>query len=96
MRQVRGWGDVLKVWDGHAVKFGCNDCCTPINVIKFITKKIIMRSSHCGTAETNPTRNHEVSGSISGLVEWVQDPVLLWLWCRSQTWLGSGVAVALA
>ena len=23
------------------------------------------------------------------------DPALLWLWCRSQTWLGSEVAVAL-
>ena len=22
--------------DGNAVKFGCDDCCTPINVIKFI------------------------------------------------------------
>ena len=23
-------------WDGHAIKFGCDDCCTPINIIKFI------------------------------------------------------------
>ena len=30
----------------------------------------------------NPTRNHEVEGSIPGLVQWVKDPTLLWLWCR--------------
>jgi len=44
----------------------------------------------------NPTRNHEVVGSIPGLAQWVDDPVLRELWCRSQTWLGSCVAVALA
>ena len=38
MRQVGGSGDVLRVWDGHAVGFGCDDCCTPVNVIKFIKK----------------------------------------------------------
>ena len=33
-----GWGlvHVLGVWDGNAIKFGCNDGCTTINVIKFI------------------------------------------------------------
>ena len=28
-------GDALRVWDGNAVKFSCDDCCTPINVTKF-------------------------------------------------------------
>ena len=36
MRQVGVWGDALWVWDGNAIKFGCDDCCTPINAIKFI------------------------------------------------------------
>ena len=36
MRQVGGWGNILGGWDGNAIKFGCNDRCTTINVIKFI------------------------------------------------------------
>ena len=30
----------------------------------------------------NPTRNHEVVGSIPGLTQWVKDLALLWLWPR--------------
>ena len=30
-----GWGHGLGVWDGNAIKLGCDDRCTTINVIKF-------------------------------------------------------------
>ena len=40
-------------------------------------------SSCRGAAETNPTRNHEAEGSIPVLSQWVKDPALLWLWCRT-------------
>ena len=33
------WEDGLGVWDGNAMKLGCGDCCTTIDVIKFIEIK---------------------------------------------------------
>ena len=38
--------------------------------------KISSRSSHHGAEETNPTRNHEVEGSIPDLAQWVKDSAL--------------------
>ena len=42
-------------------------------------------SSHCGSVVANPTSIHEDAGLIPGLVQWVKDLVLLWLWCRLAT-----------
>ena len=39
-----------------------------------VTKK---GSSRHGAAETNPTRNHEVVGSLPGLAQWVKDLAFL-------------------
>ena len=45
---------------------------------KTVIKINTIWSSHRGAAEMNLTRNHEVTGSIPGLVQWVKDPVLPW------------------
>ena len=41
-----------------------------------IAEKSTPWSSRCGAAEADPSRNHEVAGSIPGLVQWVMDLLL--------------------
>ena len=51
----------------------------PDNILREFVKINIKNdiwSSHRGTAEMNPTRNHEVVGSIPGLAQGVKDLVL--------------------
>ena len=46
-------------------------------IVRDIKKFNNIWSSHCGAAEMNASRNHEVAGSIPGLEQWVKDPALL-------------------
>ena len=43
---------------------------------------MLQGSSHGGSGVTNPSSIHEDAGSIPGLAQRVNYPVLLWLWCR--------------
>ena len=51
--------------------------------LDFIFKISASGSSHHGAVEMNPTRSHEVAALIPGLAQWVKDPVLPELLCRS-------------
>ena len=47
-----------------------------MSTIEFLGKIEKEKSSHRGTAEMNPTRNHKVASSIPGLAPWVKDLAL--------------------
>ena len=69
---------------------------TVFQIVLINCSKEVVGSSHHGTAEMNPTRNHEVAGSIPGLSLGLGIPSCRDLWCRLQIQLGSPVAVAVA
>ena len=50
-------------------------------------QKKYWKSSHCGSAETNPTSNQEVVGLILGLAQWVKDPAMPWAVVEDMIWI---------
>ena len=64
-----------------------------IQKLQHLKKK--RESSHCGEAEANQTRNHEVVSLIPGLALWVKDPALpravVWVADVAQIWCCCGI-----
>ena len=68
--------------------------CVCVCVCVCVLFSFIFWSFHYGTAEMNPTGNHEVVDLIPGLASGLGIRHYPELWNSSQTWLRSNVAVA--
>ena len=68
----------------RAVQFLASGCCIAQKEKAINFKRMNVQNSRHGAVETNPTRNH--ADSTLGFAQQVKDPI--------QTWLGSGIAVA--
>ena len=54
-------------------KYSARDSNSPVELVKIALLGVPVVAQWL----TNPTRNHEVSGLIPGLAQWVEDPVLV-------------------
>ena len=61
-----------------------------------ITWELKSTSSRRGSVVNEPLRTHEDAGSTLALLSGLRIRHCPELWCRSQTWLRSGVAMAVA
>ena len=60
--KLGGWGGVPGVWDGNAIKLGCDDHCTTINVINSL---INLKKSYCNGKDNIKLGNHTLRNMIS-------------------------------
>ena len=75
LQQNKGWGKNV------IVMYTCKDNLIPLlysGKIKIYVYKYVDNNGVPVVAQwlTNPTRNHEVAGSVPALAQWVNDPVL--------------------
>ena len=62
--------------------------------VRMPTKDTENGNCRCSSEVTNPTSIYKDVGSIPGLLSGLRIPRGGELWCRSQMWLGSALAVA--
>ena len=67
---------VLSIWSSPLASVACTEPYFEEILIKFLHLQASVGVPVMAQWLTNPTRNHEVVGSIPGLVQWVKDPAL--------------------